>query len=380
MTTDRPTKVHWVVRMNHRNRSLSFAIVFGIFGWHFHQQGYVGAAWWLLGLQFLVYPHLVYAWARWSDVPLRTELHAFRIDALCFGLWSAWLGFPLWISYTLVMGGVINLAAFRGFPGAAQSLLLSVAGALLSGLVLGWRFVPDTSLSVTVMTMACLCLYLLLFAKGAHRRALTLSDTRYRLRQSEQALQAQLAAVQALQAQLTEQANRDPLTGLYNRRYLSDTLQREFDRCARAMQPVSLLMIDIDHFKHINDNHGHTLGDRVLQDVATMLLHDVRSSDVVCRYGGEEFLVLLPEMGGDAALARAEWYRLRASSMGAVGADVTLSIGVACSEAATISPQRLIDQADDALYQAKLAGRNRCVLHGQTQGVRPMGGMPQSGA
>lgn len=248
----------------------------------------------------------------------------------------------------------------------------------------GWRLVgasnPTPRCRSTALTIACLSLYLLLFAQGAHRRALTLSDTRHRLRQSEQALQAQLQAVQALQAQLTEQANRDPLTGLYNRRYLSDTLQREFDRCARAVQPIAVLMIDIDHFKQINDRHGHTVGDRVLQDVATLLQHDVRSSDVVCRYGGEEFLVLLPEMSGNAALARAEWYRLRASSMGALGLDVTLSIGVACNEAMEISPQRLIDQADGALYRAKLAGRNRCALHGPEASLpRPGGGLPLSG-
>jgi diguanylate cyclase len=367
MNHNQPGAVHWVVRMTYRNRVASWVIVFAIFALHFHARGHDGMAWAWLSLQFLIYPHVVFIAARYARNPLEAEINNLRLDAWCFGLWIAWLGFPLWITYILAVSGSINLAAFRGFRGALQAVALSALGAGVSVALFGLRFEPDTTMPVTALSMACLMAYLLLFARDAYTRALTLSETRHKLRQSEQALQRQLESVQALQAQLTEQANRDPLTGLYNRRYLDDTVQREVNRSVRTGNPVAVLMIDIDHFKQVNDRYGHSAGDQVLQDVAKLLQDEVRSSDVVCRYGGEEFLVFLPEMGADAALERAEWYRARVSVLGVANTQardvVTLSIGVACTTDKSVDPQRLINQADEALYQAKLGGRNRCVLY-----------------
>jgi len=363
----RPGKVHWVVRMNHRNRTASWWIVFAILALHFHARGQGAVAWVLMSLQFLVYPHVVYFVARYARDPLKVEINNLRLDDWCFGLWVAWLGFPLWVSYLLVICGCINLAAFRGFRGALEAAALSALGAAISVALFGLRFEPDTTMPVTALSMTCLTVYLLLFARGAYTRAVTLSETRYKLQKSELALQRQLEAVQALQTQLSEQANRDPLTGLYNRRYLNDALSREFGRSAQAGKPLAVLLIDIDHFKQINDQFGHSTGDRVLEDVAGLLQANARFGDIVCRYGGEEFLILLPEMDASTALERAERYRAEVSMPGAVnatvGKPVTLSIGVACATDMTVSPQRLIDQADEALYQAKVDGRNRCVLY-----------------
>ncbi|MEQ0777485.1 GGDEF domain-containing protein [Paraburkholderia tropica] len=217
---------------------------------------------------------------------------------------------------------------------------------------------------VTTLSMACPTIYLLLFARGAYRRAVTLSETRYKLRQSELALQGQLEAVQALQAKLQEQANRDALTGLYNRRYLNDALQREFDRSTQTGCPLSVLLLDIDHFKQINDRFGHSTGDRVLQDVAALLAQDMDPGGTAFRYGGEEFLILLPQMDSSEAWRRAECYRARTPVFVVVneerGNPVTLSIGIASTADGAESPQQLIDRADNALYQAKLGGRDRC--------------------
>jgi diguanylate cyclase (GGDEF)-like protein len=361
---------HWVVRMNHRNRTASWWIVFAIFALHFRATGQETLAWVLMSLQFLVYPHVVYAVARISRDPMGAELNNLRLDDFCFGLWAGWLGFPLWIAYLLVICGCINLAAFRGFRGALEAAALSALGAIVSVACFGLRFVPDTTMPVTALSMACLTIYLLLFARGAYTRAITLNETRYKLRQSEQALQGQLDAVQALQAQLLEQANRDALTGLYNRRYLSDALSREFERSARTGNPLSMLLVDIDHFKQINDQFGHSTGDRVIQSVASLLARNMGSRDVAFRYGGEEFLILLPELDASAALARAERYRaetpVSAEVSAAHGRPVTLSIGIASTAAMADkvgSPQQLIDQADAALYQAKLGGRNRCSVY-----------------
>jgi diguanylate cyclase (GGDEF)-like protein len=140
-------------------------------------------------------------------------------------------------------------------------------------------------------------------------------------------------------------------------------MERELARCQRESQPLSLLVMDIDHFKRINDEHGHPAGDEVLRQVAQMLSAQARSSDVVCRYGGEEYLVLLPNMTARTALVRAEQYRSQLQSMAIPfngdALHVTLSIGMASYPKHGHTVHDLIRLADAALYQAKQAGRNR---------------------
>ena len=358
--------------MNYQNRAVSWLLAVAIFAVHFREQGQGLAMWIAMGVQFLVYPHVVYWRARQALDPLQAEIQNMLLDCFCFGGWGALLGFPLWITGLLVMCGCMNVAAFRGLLGVAQAVAATVAGAALVT-VLGEAapFAPDTSLTVSLMCLGTLSTYLALFARSANRRTVMLNDTRVKLRQSEQALQSQLEAVQSLQAQLTEQANRDPLTGLYNRRYLSDSLQREFDRCARVEAPVSVLLIDLDHFKQINDHYGHAMGDEVLCRVSSLLSQHMRTSDLCCRYGGEEFLLFLPDMGLEAVRERAEWWRqLVADQRWEVEGQtfgVTLSIGVACAPRAQITPAALIAQADQALYRAKAEGRNRVCVTPEVQ-------------
>ena len=177
-----------------------------------------------------------------------------------------------------------------------------------------------------------------------------LSATRARLRQSEAALQSQLQASPSLQDQLTEQANRDPLTGLYNRRYLTTALQRETDACAREGATLALLLIDLDLFKQINDRHGHAAGDDVLCQISALLLQSMRPSDICCRYGGEEFLLVLPGMGLQTAVERAQALRQQVAERRWLAdgqpIGVTLSVGVACAHNARVAPAALISAID----------------------------------
>ncbi|HQS63693.1 MAG TPA: MASE2 domain-containing protein, partial [Acidovorax defluvii] len=214
MTAEPAAPAHWVVRMNYRNRSVSWLIFVAVLSVHFLERGHGPWAWWLMVLQFLVYPHVVYLRARHARDSLTAEIHNLLLDNFCFGLWAAALGFPLWIVFTLVICGCINMTAFRALKGVLQALAAAAAGATLMVALDGWRFTPETSLRVSLMSMLCLSAYLVLFARDAHTRTVALSATRARLRQSEAALQSQLQAIQSLQDQLTEQANRDPLTGL----------------------------------------------------------------------------------------------------------------------------------------------------------------------
>lgn len=368
-STASTASTHWVVRMNYRNRAGSWLMAFSILALYFQEQGYGLWHWGFMSLQFLVYPHLVYLRARRAADPLAAEIWNLRLDSFCFGIWTAVLGGPLWICFTLIICGCINLAAFAAGRGVLQALGAAMGGALLT-LALGGAasaFKPETSMPVSLLCMAALAVYLILFAQDAHQRTVALHNTRLKLRQSESALQERLEAIQALQGQLSEQANRDPLTGLYNRRYLDDTLQRELDRCAREGLPLSLLLIDLDHFKQINDQHGHAAGDAVLCQVSALLLQHMRSSDICCRWGGEEFLLVLPGVGLEAAAERAELFRLEAAQARHMPCPLTLSIGVsACTADAGTAPAALIERADRALYRAKAEGRNRVCVAGRT--------------
>ena len=159
----------------------------------------------------------------------------------------------------------------------------------------------------------------------------------------------------------------DSLTGLYNRRFLDAELQLELDRSARSHVPVGVLLCDLDHFKQINDEHGHLVGDNVLREVARRLLNAVRNGDLVARYGGEEFVVLLP--GGGKEKLREIGERCRRAFEEApfqlphnYEAAVTISIGGACWPDDANTPRGLVGAADAALYRAKAAGRNRIIL------------------
>ncbi len=166
----------------------------------------------------------------------------------------------------------------------------------------------------------------------------------------------------ALQEKLRTQSLRDPLTGLYNRRYMEDALERYLAMAERNATPTSVVMIDLDHFKLLNDTHGHAKGDAVLRDVAVQLVGALRPSDVVSRYGGEELLVIMPGCSLDDALLKAEVLRARIESLGAVhGAQVSASMGVACVPESSTGLGDVVAMADSALYAAKQAGRN-CVI------------------
>jgi diguanylate cyclase (GGDEF)-like protein len=171
--------------------------------------------------------------------------------------------------------------------------------------------------------------------------------------------------IRSLQDQLRDMAVHDSLTGLYNRHFLEGTLERELARAERERYPVSFIMIDIDNFKQVNDAFGHRIGDEVLRSLAALLLKNTRASDTIYRYGGEEFLVILPRVTADSALQLAEKWRMgfegSAAPEGDGGPIPTISCGIASYPGDGTSGEELIDNADRALYRAKEAGRNRSI-------------------
>lgn len=157
------------------------------------------------------------------------------------------------------------------------------------------------------------------------------------------------------------------MTGLFNRRFMEISLERELRLATRKMNALSLLMLDIDHFKRLNDTFGHEAGDEVLRRVGEILSESVRSEDIACRYGGEEFLLILPPTEAETALLRAEDVRKRVASMrlasqGKLLQDVTVSIGLSTFPQVGKTLEDLVGAADRALYAAKIGGRNRITV------------------
>lgn len=187
-----------------------------------------------------------------------------------------------------------------------------------------------------------------------------------RLRATNAQLQMQIDETARLQAALHEQVTCDSLTGLYNRRYLEEALDRELQRAKREGHALAVIMVDIDQFKRINDTYGHLAGDQVLAALATLLGDNRRSDDVPCRYGGDRFLVLLPQTPRDAARDQAESWRTTFAALavrhGELDMHATISLGVAVYPDHGHTSDELTQCADLALYLAKHDGRNRTTV------------------
>lgn len=170
-----------------------------------------------------------------------------------------------------------------------------------------------------------------------------------------------------LRETLHNQSIRDPLTGLYNRRYLQDSLEREIHRASRGMQTLSAIMLDVDRFKQFNDTFGHDAGDAILRALGEFVQNNIRTSDIACRYGGEELTVIMPDASLDDAYRRAEELRegvkqLQVQHRGQSLGSITISLGVACFPECGLSAEATLEAADAALYRSKSQGRDRVTL------------------
>ncbi|MBI5305642.1 MAG: PAS domain S-box protein [Chloroflexi bacterium] len=170
-----------------------------------------------------------------------------------------------------------------------------------------------------------------------------------------------------MQEILREQAVRDPLTGLHNRRYMEETLERELRRAARSQRPLSIVTIDLDHLKDINDQFGHEMGDEALRQFGNLIKSSIRGADVACRFGGDEFILILAEAELENARQRAEelhraTHELVVQYLGQTVNGMSMSAGIAACPTHGVYPQSILRAADAALYRAKTAGRNRVVV------------------
>ncbi|GLO12923.1 diguanylate cyclase AdrA [Pseudomonas putida] len=298
-------------------------------------------AWLLVLFNGLLWPHMAYLWASRSAMPYQAEQRNLLLDSLMGGFWTAAMHFNPLPSVTVLSMMTMNNVAAGGRRMVFRGLLAQIAGMLIATLLLG----PGLQLTATPLQVyACLpmlTLYPLALGWVCYQLAIKLADHKRRL--------------SALS--LT-----DSLTGLLNHGAWKDLLLLKFQACRQQQGHAVIALIDIDHFKTINDTFGHVVGDCVLRQLSAELRRNLREGDQAGRYGGDEFCVILPDTSEAQACQAMERLRERVANYRNPQLPhlrISLSIGLSAFEAGLESPEHWLEQADKALYTAKHAGRDQ---------------------
>jgi diguanylate cyclase len=295
-------------------------------------------AWAALVASALVWPHVAYWLGRRSRDPHRTERRSLTIDSALGGAWIAAMQFNLLPSVVLLAMLSMDKLAVGGTRFLARTTAALALACVLVAAANGFKLQPYTGLAEMLGTLPILVVY-----------PMTVGVITYRLARR----------VRDQNRLLSEISRTDGLTRLLNRRYWEEAVSAQFQRCQRTGARASLLMLDIDHFKAINDRHGHPEGDAVIRGLARILRDTLRQQDVPGRYGGEEFGIVLPDTGVAGAEAIAERVRKRVEAVKlASGIRATVSIGIAELDRQDLEYSVWISHADRALYTAKERGRN----------------------
>ncbi|WP_264313875.1 diguanylate cyclase [Pseudomonas putida] len=297
--------------------------------------------WLLMLFNGILWPHVAYLWAIHSTTPYQAEQRNLLLDSLMGGFWTAAMQFNPLPSVTVLSMMTMNNVAAGGKRLVARGVLAQLAGMLLATLVLG----PGLQLNATPLQVyACLpmlTLYPLALGWVCYQLAIKLAEHKRRL--------------SALS--LT-----DSLTGLLNHGAWKDLLLVKFQTCQQQQQQAVIALIDIDHFKTINDTFGHVVGDCVLRQMSEELKRNLRDVDQAGRYGGDEFCVILPDTNEAQACQAMERLRERVANYRNAQLPhlrISLSIGLSAFQADLESPEHWLEQADKALYTAKHGGRDQ---------------------
>ncbi|QVW25468.1 diguanylate cyclase [Pseudomonas hormoni] len=302
--------------------------------------------WALMLFNGIFWPHVAYQWARRAKVPYHAEHRNLLVDAFLGGVWVAAMQFNPLPSATTIAMMAMNNVAIGGLRFLLVGAVAQVLGIGVGFLVFAPAFVPQTSPLQMYACLPLLTLYPLALGWICFRQATTLGRHK---------------------RELLALSRTDSLTGLLNHGAWKDQLEVEFQRCKRQPQGGAIALIDIDHFKTINDTYGHVAGDIVLRQLSKMLKQNLRAADVAGRYGGDEFCVILPDLALDHAAAAMDALRDRFATLGyeqSPALKVSLSIGLAAFNPAHNDAMLWLNDADQALYEAKTTGRNRVICCG----------------
>ena len=326
----------------HRMRMLGTALGAVCVGGSLWVQSAHWPVWTVLALNALAWPHIALALASRNANPYHAELRNLIFDSASGGAWIAAIGFSPAPSTVMFAMLAMGMAAIGGLRLLARCLAAQLAAAAVVLTALGFELHLQPSSGIErLASLPLLVVYPIMIALMTYRLA-------RRVRRQNQTL-AELSSI-------------DGLSGLLNHTHWESAVASEFQRCRRIGHPSSVVMIDIDHFKAINDRHGHRAGDAVISEVARILRTSLRLHDVPGRYGGEEFGIVLPGTGIEGSEVLAERIRVRIESAvldAASGARATASLGIAAYDPRDASHADWIARADRALYRAKESGRNR---------------------
>lgn len=300
-----------------------------------------------------LWPHVAYLLASRSRDPEQAEYRNLVVDSVCGGIWIAVMQFNLLPSTLLAVMLSADKIGVGGWRFLGRTATFQGVACLLTAAVLGFPFQPQT----TMLSIVCSLPFMFAYPMALSTAAYALGRKVVR------------------QNRMLDRLNRtDALTGLWNRMHWEEAALNELTRCARTGRPAALLLMDIDHFKDINDNHGHPIGDVVLRRIGAILRASVREIDTPARFGGDEFGVVLAEAGLAEANEVAE--RIRAAVEGThfdgiPSLHCTVSIGVAVANPQLGDVATWISHADAVLYRSKQTGRNRVAAESSTERVAP---------
>ncbi|HGY3716468.1 diguanylate cyclase AdrA [Citrobacter sp. Res13-Sevr-PEB04-36] len=302
----------------------------------------ITGGWWLLlvGWAF-VWPHLAWQLAGKADDPMHSEFTNLKADAILSGMWIGLMGVNLLPSTALLMIICINLMGAGGIRLFIAGLVLTIVSCLVTLQLTDIPVALNSTQVSVLLSLPVLVLYPILFAWVSYQTVIKLAEHKRRLQ---------------------VMSTRDGMTGVYNRRHWELLLRNEFDNCRRHQREATLLIIDIDHFKSINDTWGHDVGDEAIVALTRQLQMTLRGSDVIGRFGGDEFAVIMcgtPAASAIAAMSRVHerLSLLRLSCAPQVA--LRISVGVASLTSDTEHYREWLKSADMALYKAKNSGRNR---------------------
>ncbi|WP_198320880.1 sensor domain-containing diguanylate cyclase [Azohydromonas aeria] len=304
------------------------------------QHGLLALLWPVLAFHALLWPHLAYRWARRAAQPRRAEFRNLLADAFGGGFWLSAMAFNLLPCVLIATMLSMNNIAVGGVRLFARGLMAMALGTITGGALLGWRLEPESTLVTVAACIPFLVSYPLVIGIVTFRLSRRLAQQK---------------------AQLRELVQFDALTGLLNKSHWHAQLEAEFARWRRSGRPVALMVLDLDHFKRVNDTHGHPAGDAVLRHFTQLLRGLVREVDVAGRIGGEEFGVIVHDAGPETAHQLAHRLRRQLALLPAPvgdGLHVTVSIGIASPGNWHDGAAHWLADADAALYSAKRDGRD----------------------
>ncbi len=321
-------------------------------------------AWCVMLSYCAAWPHLAYQIARRSHDPAAAERRNVLFDSLAGGFWAVAMAFNVLPTVLLLAALAMNNLAVGGSRLFGRGLVAMLLGSGAGLLSLGPNFKPETSFVTILWCLPFLLTYPTVLGQVMYRLSIELSRRKDELRLEKQRADEASAAQARILAEL---AARDELTNLYNRRYMGELLIRQRHLSDRTGAVFAVALADLDHFKHINDTHGHSVGDSVLQTFAQLCQGVIRGSDTVGRWGGEEFILVFPGAAAREATQAAERLReqVAAASVelpGGLRVTFTVSIGLTEHRPAE-GVESTIERADRAMYLAKKQGRNRVVAH-----------------